>query len=84
MGVFHTNCKRAFIRPYRERVALVHAKKRIPEQMHESLTKSQVGQRQHPMLPSIEKRTNTSDRLVSDQENQTLELVYSSHFLWTC
>jgi hypothetical protein len=72
------------IRQGRERVASVQPKKRIPQQMHGLLTKLREAQRQHPVLPSIVRRTNTSDRPVSDQGNQTLERVYSSHFLWTC
>ena len=52
-----------------ERVASVHPRKHIPRQMHGSLTKLQVVQLQHLAPPSIDSRTNTSDRLVLDQGN---------------
>jgi hypothetical protein len=53
----------------RGRVALVHPNKCIPERMHGLQIKLRVVQRQHPAPLSIEKRTNTSDRQVSDPEN---------------
>jgi hypothetical protein len=52
-----------------EHFALIEPKKRIPALMHGWLTKRRVEQRQHPKLPSSARRTNTSDRRVSNLGN---------------
>ena len=53
----------------REHAASVHSKKRIPQQLHVSMTKSLAVQHQQLMPPAIERHTNTTARQVLDQGN---------------